>query len=173
MGNFIRKHVTERINSATYYTLERRRVALLRGVQDARLEAGMTLEELADAMGCSVSHCNNEETGAREDITPGIIKVDRLCRASKSIKPIEALARVNNCAIVPLPIPTPDNKDILRDASRILAETGDAIAEMGNALVDGKVTEDELCRCTQQIHEAVEALLRAEANLVAKSRRKL
>lgn len=171
MRNSTRRNASHRINPTEIYALERRRTELLRSIQDARLEADMTLEVLADTLGRSVAFVNNEETGAREDIEPGIIKIDRLCRTTGSIKPIEALARVNNCALIPLPELSPSDTKILAQISKVLNETGEAIAEMGKALKDGLVTDTELQACKREIRDAVEALLKAEANLEARAMR--
>lgn len=171
MRNSTRRNASHRINQADIYTLERRRTELLRSVQDARLEAGMTLEELADALGRSIAFVNNEETGNREDIEPGIAKVDRLCRITKSIKPIEMLARVHNCALIPLPELSPSDTKILNQISSILNKTGKAISVMGEALNDGVVSDSEMQACKREIRDAVEALLKAEANLEARAMR--
>jgi len=158
------------MKKADIFTETARRTALLRGYQDDRLNANLTLEELSLRVNRSVAYCDYQETDCRSDITPIIIQYDQHLRATGTFNSLNVLARVHNFALFPLPTITPKNTDLMQDASNILIETSGAIGEIGKALADGKITAAEFVACKIALRNAVEAIIAAEANIDMKAK---
>ena len=129
-------------------------------LQEAR-EKGWTFEMLAQKIGGSphsYRHYAYGETVPSAAVLIGILLI------TKARRPIKRLSELIGLKAVELP-----SHSLPTSIGRVMKETGEAIAEVTQAIEDGEITEKERQACLKEINEAIDELIKLKNQLEEKS----
>jgi len=121
---------------------------------------GYTYEMIAFKVGVSTSSIEKYALGERIPSQAGFLA---LVIGLKLKKPVKKLAELVGLRAVEI-----DQSSLPTTIGRVMKETGEAIAEITQAMEDGEITEEERRACLKEINEAIDELLKLKNQLEVK-----
>lgn len=120
--------------------------------------SGLSAEAIADLVGKKYKTLMSE-LAHHDGHKPDMDLLPDLVTATGSDAPLKTLGRTCGCLFVRVPDVAGEGHPLARHLADTVKDFGDLMATMGEALADGRITQDEARRIARDGHEVMDAVM--------------
>lgn len=132
---------------------------------EARERCGKRLRQIAREMGDEEKYLSRKLNPADEGAHLQVVNDLFFYLAVTDLAPLDYLEACLGRVAVDLPDGAPDSREWLASVAAMAKETGEALAEVAEAVADNNVAPDEARRCVKELDEALGALARVRQRI--------